>query len=456
MLKDAVPVTAAGATASTPDAGDEAIRRRTMRKVSARLIPFMIAMFCTNFLDRVNISFAALQMNADLHLTPRVYGFAAGVLFFAYTALEVPSNLVLQRVGARLWLSRIMITWGLVAAANALVFDKHSLYAMRLLLGAAEAGFFPGIMLYLVRWFPARERAAAITLFMIGNPVAIIFGAPISTTLLSFGNMFGIAAWRWLFVLEGLPAALLGVIAIWWLTDRPEQATWLAPKERGWLASTLQHEAAERAHKSPASVGAVFRHGPTLAFAASKFCVLLSFFGIALWLPQIVKSIGHLTTFRTGFVTAIPYICATVGSIYVGRSSDRTGERARHIAFPAFLGAAGFVLAAYSGNVVVAMLGLCIAATGIWCSNTIFWTMPAEVLSGESAAAGFALINCIGSLGGFFGPYMTGWVRSATGNYALTLVFLGGFLALSGIIILMIARADQHRLDEPALEGLPD
>lgn len=433
-----------------PLAQEELLRQRTMKKVGSRLIPFMIAMFCANFLDRVNISFAALQMNHDLHLTPKIYGFAAGILFVAYTGLEVPSNLILQRVGARVWLSRIMITWGLVAAANALIFDKNSLYIIRLLLGAAEAGFFPGIMLYLVRWFPAKERAAAITIFMIGNPIAIIFGAPISTTLLSLGNMFGIASWRWLFLLEGLPSVALGVIAIWWLTDRPEEAKWLEPEERSWLASILKSEAEGRTRTSPGSVGKVFLHGPTLAFAASKFCVLLAFYGIALWLPQIVKSIGHLTTFQTGFVTSIPYICAAVGSILVGRSSDRTGERPKHIAYPAFIGALGFVLAAYSGNPYLGMAGLCIAATGIWCSNTIFWTMPAATLSGASAAAGFALINSVGNLGGFFGPSITGWAREATGNYAMTLLLLGVFLALSGVIVLLIGRSDRAKTAQAA------
>jgi ACS family tartrate transporter-like MFS transporter len=416
-----------------------------MKKVGGHLIPFMIAMFCANFLDRVNISFAALQMNHDLHLTPQAYGFAAGILFVAYTGLEIPSNLILQRVGARLWLSRIMITWGLVAAANAFIFDKHSLYAVRLLLGAAEAGFFPGIMLYLVRWFPAKERAAAITLFMIGNPIAIIFGAPISTTLLSLGNMFGIAAWRWLFVLEGLPSVALGIIAIWWLTDRPDEAKWLEPDERAWLSNVLVQEEETRKSVSPEKVGNVFLHGPTLAFAASKFCVLLAFYGVALWLPQIVKSIGHLSTLKTGFVSAIPYLCAAIGSILVGRSSDRSGERPKHIAYPSFVGALGFVLAAYSGNVYLGMTGLCIAATGIWCNNTIFWTMPAALLSGASAAAGFALINSVGNLGGFFGPSITGWAKASTGNYSLILVILGGFLALSGVIILLIGQSDKRK-----------
>jgi MFS transporter, ACS family, tartrate transporter len=427
---------------------EDLLRQRTMKKVSAHLIPFMIAMFCANFLDRVNISFAALQMNHDLQLTPRVYGFAAGILFVAYTGLEIPSNLILQRVGARIWLSRIMITWGIVAAANALIFDKNSLYVLRLLLGAAEAGFFPGIMLYLVRWFPAKERAAAITLFMIGNPIAIIFGAPISTALLSLGNMFGIAAWRWLFVLEGLPSVALGIIAIWWLTDRPEEARWLEPEERSWLSSILQSEAEARTKISPMSVGKVFTHGPTLAFAASKFCVLLAFYGIALWLPQIVKSIGHLSILQTGFVTAIPYLCAAIGSIVVGRSSDRTGERPKHIAYPAFVGTAGLVIAAYCTNPYLGMAGLCIAATGIWCANTIFWTMPAALLSGVSAAAGFALINSVGSLGGLFGPSIAGLAREATGNYGMTLVVLGGFLAMSGVIVLLIGQSAQTKVSE--------
>src|ERR1700733_6405079 len=254
-----------------------------------------------------------------------------------------------------------MITWGIVAAANAFIFDRNSLYIVRLLLGSAEAGFFPGIMLYLVRWFPAKERAAAITLFMIGNPIAIIFGAPISTMLLSFGNMFGISAWRWLFLLEGLPSVALGVTAIWWLTDRPEDAEWLEPEERSWLSAELAREAEGRRSKGPSRVGKVFLHGPTLAFAASKFCVLLAFYGIALWLPQIVKQIGHLTTIETGFVSAIPYLCAAIGSILVGKSSDHSGERPKHIAYPAFVGAIGFLIAASSVNVYLGMVGLCLA-----------------------------------------------------------------------------------------------
>ena len=428
-----------GAVSTEVDEPDS-LAERTVRKVRRRLIPFMIAMFCLNFLDRVNISFAALQMNSDLHLTAKAYGMAAGILFVAYTALEIPSNLILHRVGARRWLARIMITWGLIGAAHAFIWNRESLYVARLLLGAAEAGFFPGIMLYLVRWFPKRERAAAITLFMIGNPIAIIVGAPLSTTLLSFGNMLGLAAWRWLFLLEGLPAVLVGIAALWWLTEKPEDAEWLEPEEREWLTESLHNEPVP-ARKSPASALATLKDGPTVALALSKMCVLLAFYGIALWLPQIVRSIGHLSIFATGFVSAIPYVCAAVGSILVGRHSDRTGERPKHISYPAFVGAFGFVLAAFAPSPGLALLGLSIGATGIWCSNAIFWTMPAAILSGVSAATGFALINSVGNLGGFFGPYLTGWVQASTGKFSLTLVALGIFLALSGVIVLLVARS---------------
>jgi ACS family tartrate transporter-like MFS transporter len=307
-----------------------------------------------------------------------------------------------------------------------------------LLLGAAEAGFFPGIMLYLCQWFPSRERATAITLFMIGNPVAIIFGAPISTSLLSLGNMMGIAAWRWLFILEGLPAALLGVAALWWLTDTPGKAEWLQPDERAWLSRTMRDETERKLKTSPSSAAAVFLHGPTLVLMLSKFCVLLAFYGIAFWMPQIVKAMGHLSLMRTGVVTAVPYIFAVIGSALVGRHSDRTGERRWHVAIPAFIGLAGFLVTAKAGNPIVGMVGLCLAATCIWCSNTIFWTVPASMLTGASAAGGIALINCVGSLGGFFGPFLTGWVLSTTGKYSNAMVLLGISLALSGVLVLFV------------------
>lgn len=413
-----------------------------MSKVARRLIPFMIAMFCVNFLDRVNIGFAALQMNHDLGLTPEAFGLAAGILFVSYTVCEIPSNLILVKVGPRRWLARIMISWGVIAMAGALVFDRTSLYAMRFLLGAAEAGFFPGIMVFISRWFPAKERARAITLFMVGSPLSVVFGAPLSTALLSLHGWMGLKGWQWLFVLEGLPAVVLGIIALRWLTDRPEEAGWLRAEERNWLSATMTEEARQKAERpGPQRTAAVFLHGPTLLLAAAKLCVLLAFFGITLWLPQIIRAFSGATRLETGALTALPYACAAVGSILAGRSSDRSGERGLHIAIPAFVGALGFGAAALTNEPYLAMAALCVAATGLWVSNTVFWTLPTAILAGTPAAAGLALINSIGNFGGFLGPTLTGWVRGHTGSYALALAALGCFLALSGVLVLLVARA---------------
>ena len=443
---------------------DAQIRRRTMFKVSRRLLPFMVAMFCANLIDRVNIGLAALQMNRDLGLTPEIYGLAAGILFISYTAFEIPSNLILARVGARLWLARIMTTWGLIATANAFVFDRYWLYGSRLVLGAAEAGFFPGLMIYVTQWFPARERAGAVTLFMIGSPISVIFGAPLSTALLSLDGTWGLAGWQWLFMLEGMPAVGLGIMAITWLTDRPQDAAWLQPDERPWLSATLAEELRAKESKGvPSHTAAVFLHVPTLLLAFSKFCVLLAFFGVTLWLPQIVRGLGTPTTMEVGLVTALPYLCAAVASVLVGRSSDRSGERGWHIALPAFVGALGFGAAALTANPYLAMTALCVAATGLWVSNTMFWTLPTAIPAGTPAAAGLALINSVGNIGGFFGPTFTGWVRGSTGSFALALMTLGGFLALSGLVVLFVsngldrapgregaATGDGHGLRHPA------
>lgn len=421
------------------------IHTRTMGKVSRRLIPFMILMFLINFLDRVNIGFAALEMNKDLGLSPTTYGFAAGILFIGYVAFEVPSNMILQRVGARVWLARIMITWGILATLMAFVFNEASLFTLRALIGVAEAGFFPGLVFYMMRWFPAEERAKAITVFMLGNPISVIIGGPLSTAILHFAHhLGGFAGWQWLFIIEGVPAVIIGAVTLVWLTERPQDAKWLQPDEREWLVTKINDElrAKESRSHSPVRVRDVFVHGKTLAFACSKFCVLLAFFGITLWLPQIVKSIGSLSTFEVGVASAIPYVFSAIASVLIGRRSDRTGERKWHIALPAFLGALGFVVASLTTNPWGAMAALCVAATGWWVSNTVFWTLPSAMLSGTTAAAGIAFINAFGNLGGFVGPYLTGWIRQATHSYVWALVMLGGFLALSGIIVLIVGRSE--------------
>ncbi|SKD04533.1 MFS transporter, ACS family, tartrate transporter [Burkholderia sp. CF099] len=420
------------------------IHKRTMGKVSMRLIPFMILMFLINFLDRVNIGFAALEMNKDLGLSPSTYGMAAGILFIGYVAFEVPSNLILQRVGARVWLARIMITWGVLATLMAFVFNTYSLFTLRALIGVAEAGFFPGLVFYMMRWFPAEERAKAITIFMLGNPISVIIGGPMSTAILHYAHNFGgFAGWQWLFIIEGIPAVIIGVVTLFWLTERPQDAKWLKADERDWLIDKIAEEnrAKAGAGRSPGRVRDVFVHGPTLAFAFSKFCVLLAFFGITLWLPQIVKSLGSMNTIEVGAASALPYVFSAIASIVIGRHSDKTGERKWHIALPAFFGAIGFVVASLTANPWIAMTSLCVAATGLWVSNTVFWTLPASMLSGTTAAAGIAFINAVGNLGGFAGPYMTGWIREVTHSYVWALAALGGFLALSGLVILIVGRS---------------
>jgi len=434
------------------------IHKRTVAKVMGRLIPFMVGMYFLNFLDRVNIGFAALQMNKDLGFTPEMYGFAAGILFVGYVAFEVPSNLIMSKIGARVWLARIMIMTGVLATCMAFVSGKYSLYTLRALVGVAEAGFFPGIMFYLVRWVPAQDRAKAITLFMLGNPVSVIFGAPLSTLIMShLDHVAGLAGWQWLFIVQGVPTALMGVAAIWYLTERPQEAKWLKPEERDWLVERVEAEAkAKRA--LPASVPnwtGVFTHVPTLALCLCKFSVLTAFFGLTLWLPQIIKSFGNVSNTEVGLLTALPYIFSAIASVVIGRHSDRTGERTYHIAIPATIGAIAFVVAGLTiRSPATSLAAMCVAATGLWVANTVFWTLPSSILTGTTAAVGFALINMLGNMGGFVGPYITGWAKGLTGSYTGALAMLGGFLLLDAIVIVWLGRTGVGKR-EPGYTATP-
>lgn len=412
-----------------------------MSKVAARLIPFMIAAFIINFLDRVNIGFAALDMTRELGLTYRQFGLAAGIFFAGYALVEIPSNIGLQKFGARVWLARIMITWGICAMANAFVVGPVSLYTMRSLLGLAEAGLYPGLMLYLIRWFPDEYRGTAVTLFMIGNPLAVVIGGPVSTAILGFKGTLGLAGWQWLFILEGIPAVLLGVVAYLWLTEQPAEATWLSPQERGWLLERLKAEQMHHHRPELARMSDAFRSGAMWLLGLVKFSVLLGFFGLTLWLPQILKGLTHASTLQIGFLSAIPSALATIGSIIIGRHSDRTGERRLHIVIPLLVGAAAFCAAAEIRNPVLAIIAISIANTGLWVGNTVFWTLPANLLAGTQAAAtGIALVNSIGNLGGFFGPYLTGWVRSVSHGFAGAMLGYAAFLLFASVLVMFLER----------------
>ncbi|HEX6668549.1 MAG TPA: MFS transporter [Gemmatimonadales bacterium] len=415
-------------------------------RVSRRLIPFLFLLYILNFLDRVNVGFAALEMNRDLGFGPAVYGFGAGVFFLGYCLFEVPSNLVLYRTGARLWIARIMVTWGLAASAMMLVHAPWSFYLLRFLLGVAEAGFFPGIIYYLTWWYPARERARAYAWFLAAIPVSGVIGGPLSGALLGLDGWLGLRGWQWLFLLEGIPSVLVGFAVLWLLPDRPRDARWLPPAERAWLEETLEAERAERVMSHGASLRQALGNPVVWWLGLSYFLLVVALYGFALWLPQLVKASGDFSNFEVGVITAIPYAAAAVGMVLVGRSSDRTGERHLHLALPALAGALGFLAVTRTGSTGLLVVALSLTAFGVLGWLGPFWALPTAFLREQAAAGGIALINSMGAVGGFVGPYLIGHVRERTGEFAPGLLLLAGFL-VAAVVIVLALRA------KPGLDG---
>jgi ACS family tartrate transporter-like MFS transporter len=416
-------------------AGEITPRDGAIAKATARLIPFLILCYIVNFLDRVNVGFAALHMNTDLGFSPSVFGFGAGIFFLGYIAFEIPSNLALQRFGARIWIARIMISWGLVACAMALVRSETSFYALRLLLGIAEAGFFPGIILYLTHWFPAAERARIVALFMAAVPLATVIGGPISGALLEMHGIGGLAGWHWLFIIEGVPAVILGLIALKFLDDKPEDARWLTKEEARALSATLAAEAETTRAIGYADLGAALTRPKVLALGLLYFLMVVGLYGIGFWMPQVIQTFG-LDPLHVGFLTAIPYLFAAVAMVLWGRHSDRMAERRWHIALPLLLAAFAFAWSAYAGPLLPTMIALTLATLGFYAAFGPFWSLPTALLTGTGAAAGIALINSMGNSAGFAGPYIVGVLRQATGSFSAALLFLGVALALGGLMAL--------------------
>lgn len=416
---------------------DEA--QRAIRKASLRLIPFLCLAYAVNFLDRVNVGFAALAMNEDLGFTPEMFGFGAGIFFLGYIAFEVPSNLALYRFGARLWIARIMISWGLVAAAMAFIVGEWSFYALRFLLGVAEAGFFPGIILYLTFWFPRDSRARIVSIFMTAVPVATVIGGPISGALLGLHGLGGVAGWRWLFVIEAVPAILLGLLAFVVLPDRPKDATWLSPAEAEALERKLAAEAHDTRRHGYEGLWQALANPRVLLLGAIYFCLVIGLYGIGFWMPQVIKTFG-LSNLETGFLTAIPYLVAAIGMVLAGRHSDKTGERVWHLALPLLMGACAFAWSAHAGPLPLVILTLSLATLGTHAALGTFWALPTAILTGAGAAGGLALINSIGNCGGFVGPLVVGWLKGASGSFDSALMFLGGALLLSGLLALVFGR----------------
>jgi ACS family tartrate transporter-like MFS transporter len=412
------------------------IESGVVRRLTWRLVPFLFLLYIVAYLDRINVGFAALQMQHQLAFTDAVYGLGAGMFFAGYFFFQVPSNLALQRAGARRWIALLMMTWGVISASMVFVSGPRSFYLLRFLLGAAEAGFFPGVILYLKNWFPARARAQTVARFMTAAPLSGVIGGPLSGALLGLHPIAGMAGWQWMFLMEGVPAILLGGVALAYLVDRPEAAHWLPTEERDWLIETLQRERAE----VPGVTGtfAALHSGRIWMLALVYFGLNTVSYGVSLWLPTLIRSLSGVSDLRIGMLSAIPYVAAALAMVAVGLHSDRSGERRWHTALPAFAGALALTGAAYSTSIGPAILAVSLAVLSVNSMMGPFWAMPTALLSGTAAAAGIAFVNAVGNLGGFVGPYVIGLVRTSTGQFKGGLLLVSAALAASGAVVLKV------------------
>lgn len=412
-----------------------AVGSSALRKAAWRLIPFLGVLYFFAFLDRVNVGFAALTMNSDLGLSAAVFGIGSGVFFIGYILLEVPSNLMLERFGARLWIARIMISWGVLSAAMAFVQGPKSFYAVRLLLGIAEAGFFPGIIFYLTCWFASEHRARIIALFMIALPLSSVIGAPLSTALLGI-EAAGLKGWQWMFLAEAVPTILLGLAVLIVLPDRPADAKWLSAEEKNWLQDELAGEQADTAHDRASSLREALTMPRVWRNGLVYFCILVGLYGFSFWLPQIIASLGRMTNVQVGLVTMIPYTLACIALVLWGRHSDATEERSWHVALPALLGAAALTVSGWASAPLVAFAALCLAAVGIYSGLPAFWALASRGLQGAAAAGAIALVNSLGNFGGFLGPAAIGVAKTYTDSYAASLLLIAAFLALGAALVI--------------------
>ncbi len=430
------------ATSLSPPAtqADQAV----YRKVAWRLIPFLFLCYVVAYLDRVNVGFAKLQMLSDLKFSETAYGLGAGIFFIGYFLFEVPSNLILHRTGARRWIARIMVTWGVLSAAMMFVTSEPIFYGLRFLLGAAEAGFFPGIILYLTYWFPAQLRGRIVALFMTAIAMSGVIGGPLSGWIMtSMAGVNGWAGWQWLFLLEGVPSIAVGIWVLFYLDDSIRAARWLSDDEKTLLERNIQADQTGQVHLS---VAKTLGNPHVLLLSGLYFCFIMGLYGVSFWLPQLIKGLGVKDLMSVGLLSAIPYGVAAVAMVLVGRSSDRWLERRWHLVGAALAGSIGLVLSGVFGtNPAVGMLALTLGTAGILSVLPVFWTLPTSLFGGAAAAAGIALINSIGNLAGFLSPYMVGAVKDATGSTTLGLYVLAGFMALGAVVALWATRRQSGR-----------
>jgi len=428
-----------------------ALEKSAMRKIYLRLLPFAVIAYILAYIDRINVSFAALTMRGDLDMSASAFGFATGMFFWGYFIFEVPSNLVLERVGARVWIARIMISWGITAGLTAMVVGTNTFVAVRFLLGVCEAGFFPGLLLYFTYWFPSRHHARIVSGFMIGLPIAVALGAPVSTALLGLDGLFGLKGWQVMYLAEALPTVALGIATLFLLTDRPEQARFLTAAERDWLAAKL---AAERKAKEAVRTFTLWqslRDPKVLLLAVNYFGIVTASLGMLIFIPQIIQSLGRFDNMTIGWLTMIPYVCGVVAMVGWGRTSDHMNERRWHLLAACVLAAGGLILAGMTMGTWWALAGMSIAAMGFYGSKGPFFAMPPMFLSGTGLAAGIAWINSLGNLGGFFGPWYVGVMKDWTGSFA------GGLygLALTGLLSAVVCALFLHIPDRTSPATMP-
>ncbi len=422
-----------------PDTGtpSPAFEEDTYRKVSWRLLPLLLLCYLVAYLDRVNVGFAKLQMATDLHLSDAVYGLGAGIFFFGYFLFEVPSNLILHRVGARLWIARIMITWGIISALTMFITTPTMFYVMRFLLGVAEAGFFPGVILYLTYWYPAHRRGRMTTWFMTAIALSGVVGGPISGFILkTFDGANGWHGWQWLLLLEGLPSVIVGIIVLFALEDRIANARWLTADERQLLKRNID---AEDATKEDLPLGAVLLSPRVWLMSLIYFSFVIGLYGVSFWLPTIIKATGVTDAFIIGLLSAVPFAVAVVTMLIVARSADKRRERRWHVALPGIAAAIGLVLSVtWAHETALAMAALTLATAGIITCLPLFWSLPTAFLAGAGAAAGIAMVNSIGNLAGFLGPYAIGWLKQATGVNDSGMYLLAAFMVLGALLALSV------------------
>jgi ACS family tartrate transporter-like MFS transporter len=427
-------------------ATDSALGARTIRKMQWRILPFIFLLYVVAYLDRFNIGFAALTMNKDLAISSQQYGLLVGMFFFGYVLFEVPSNLLLHRIGARIWIARILITWGMVALLTGFVRNLHELYIARFLLGVAEAGYYPGVVLYLTYWFRQRERAHAIAVVLVGVPVTSIFGGPFSGMILDHIHWLGFSSWRWLLVLEAIPSVLCGVLAYVVLPERPAVAKFLTPEEKTWILEALTQEREANVEKHQITVPGTFLSPRVWHLGLIQFTALIGTYSLSSWMPQVVKALSsHYSNTVVGWLVVIPQVVGLISMVLVSRSSDRTRERRYHAAIPVVAGGVGWLLLSASSSPLASMVALSLIAGGAYSFFGPFWSIPCDFLTGYAAASGIALINSIGNVSGFVGPFTIGFFKNKTGSMYWGLVFVGASMLLSAVLLALLPNKARAR-----------